>query len=176
MSAPRIFKAGPPGAAAGRDFQKDVLGAGRAAAGRGDVRPLEISRSCCPGGDRAGRRGGPGCRGEPPVTLLWGFSLLLPAAQTRKALFLISNPPFPRGQHVIERIPADTRSGGEGKKNWVRMGGAVLHTRPRQERTSPQAPLLCTSTAPPTTQAPPLTRPQTRARPSWLTKRTSPAP
>lgn len=48
----------------------------------------------------------------PPVTLLWGFSLLLPAAQTRKALFLIGNPPFPRGQHVIERIPADTRSDG----------------------------------------------------------------
>lgn len=116
LVCPRIFKAGPPGTAAGRDFEKDVLGAGRAAGGRGDVRPLEISRGCCPGRDRAGRRGGPGCRGEPPVTLLWGFSLLLPAAQTRKALFLIGNPPFPRGQHVIERIPADTRSGRELKK------------------------------------------------------------
>ena len=60
-----------------------------------------------------------GVAGSPAVTLLWGFSLLLPAAQTKKALFLIGNPPFPRGQHVIERIPADTRSGGERIKTLV---------------------------------------------------------
>lgn len=35
-------------------------------------------------------------------------SVRLPAAGARAVLFLIGNPPLPRGQHVIEGVPADT--------------------------------------------------------------------
>lgn len=43
-------------------------------------------------------------------------SVRLPAAGARAVLFLIGNPPLPRGQHVIEGVPADTGPGGGGEQ------------------------------------------------------------
>lgn len=58
--------------------------------------------------------GAQGVTGAPRSHVLpWGVALLLPA-QARKALLFVGDPPFPRGQHVVERVSTDARPGKRG--------------------------------------------------------------
>lgn len=66
--------------------------------------------------------GAQGVTGAPRSHVLpWGVALLLPA-QARKALLFVGDPPFPRGQHVVERVSTDARPGKRGAAGQGRAG------------------------------------------------------
>lgn len=106
--------------------------------------PAQHAQVCLLGAFRK-RPSGPARRGEasrsPPAV---GLRFLLLPVQTREALFFIGNPPFPCGQHVIERVSADARSGkrGETLVRWVGvqavLRGSSINRYTQRTRTQPQ--------------------------------------